>query len=160
MCIAFESSVINLIWNKKQSFTIWKFLTMSSTLAYYTQEYITQQKKFCRICSKSNFHKTICLFAIQGCDYHWDWADINYRIRSIAQVSWKLPRVLIVQLRMKLTYQLWLTRIGPKLFDPLGSILSENTKGGSITVLLSSCLTGLELAVWQMTILVFICKTD
>jgi hypothetical protein len=32
-----------------------------------------------------------------------------------------------------------------------------NTKGGSITVLLTSCLTGLESAVWQMTIFVFIC---
>jgi hypothetical protein len=31
-----------------------------------------------------------------------------------------------------------------------------NTKGGSITVLLTSCLTGLELAVWQLTIFVFI----
>jgi hypothetical protein len=35
-----------------------------------------------------------------------------------------------------------------------------NTKGGSITVLLTSCLTGLELAVRQLTIFVFICKTD
>jgi hypothetical protein len=33
-----------------------------------------------------------------------------------------------------------------------------NTKGGSITVPLTSCLTGLESAVWQMTIFVFICK--
>ncbi len=32
-------------------------------------------------------------------------------------------------------------------------------KGGSITVPLTSCLTGLESAVWQMTIFVFICKT-
>ncbi len=35
--------------------------------------------------------------------------------------------------------------------------LSGNTKGGSITVLLTSCLTGLESAVWQLTIFVFIC---
>jgi hypothetical protein len=35
-----------------------------------------------------------------------------------------------------------------------------NTKGGSITVPLTSCLTGLESAVWQLTFLVFICKTD
>ncbi len=35
-----------------------------------------------------------------------------------------------------------------------------NTKGGSITVLLTSCLTGLESAVLQMTIFVFIYKTD
>jgi hypothetical protein len=35
-----------------------------------------------------------------------------------------------------------------------------NTKGGSITVPLTSCLTGLESAVWQLTIFVFICKTD
>ncbi len=35
-----------------------------------------------------------------------------------------------------------------------------NTKGGSITVPLTSCLTGLESAVWQLTIFAFICKTD
>ncbi len=35
-----------------------------------------------------------------------------------------------------------------------------NTKKGSITVLLTSCLTGLESAVGLMTIFVFICKTD
>ncbi len=36
-------------------------------------------------------------------------------------------------------------------------ILSE---GGSITVLLTSCLAGLESAVWLLTIFIFICKTD
>ncbi len=35
-----------------------------------------------------------------------------------------------------------------------------NTEGGSITVPLTSCLTGLESAVWLLTIFVFICKTD
>jgi hypothetical protein len=35
-----------------------------------------------------------------------------------------------------------------------------NTKGGSIIVPLTSCLTGLESVVWQLTIFVFICKTD
>ncbi len=35
-----------------------------------------------------------------------------------------------------------------------------NAKGGSITVPLTSCLTGLESAAWQLTIFVFICKTD
>jgi hypothetical protein len=35
-----------------------------------------------------------------------------------------------------------------------------STKGGSITVPLTSCLTGLESAAWQVTIFVFICKTD
>jgi hypothetical protein len=35
-----------------------------------------------------------------------------------------------------------------------------NTKGGSITLLLTSCLTGLESDVGQLTIFVFICKTD
>jgi hypothetical protein len=39
-------------------------------------------------------------------------------------------------------------------------VLAGNTKGGSITVLLTSCLTGLESAVSLLTILVFICKTD
>ncbi len=33
-------------------------------------------------------------------------------------------------------------------------------KGGSIIVPLTSCLTGLESAVRQLTIFVFICKTD
>ncbi len=33
-------------------------------------------------------------------------------------------------------------------------------KGGSITVPLTSCLTGSELAVWQLTIFYFIFKTD
>ncbi len=33
-----------------------------------------------------------------------------------------------------------------------------NTKGGRFTVPLTSCLTGLESAVWQQTIFVFICK--
>jgi hypothetical protein len=35
-----------------------------------------------------------------------------------------------------------------------------NTKGGSITVPLTSCLTGLVSAVSQLTIFVFICETD
>jgi hypothetical protein len=35
-----------------------------------------------------------------------------------------------------------------------------NTKGGSITVPLTSCLTDLELVVWQLTSFVLICKTD
>ncbi len=37
---------------------------------------------------------------------------------------------------------------------------TRNTKGRSITVLLTFCLTGLESAVWPLTIFVFICKTD
>jgi hypothetical protein len=35
-----------------------------------------------------------------------------------------------------------------------------NTKGGSITVPLTSYLTGLESAEWQLSVFVFICKTD
>ncbi len=40
------------------------------------------------------------------------------------------------------------------------SIVQGNTKGGCITVPLTSCLTGLELAICQLKIFVFICKTD
>ncbi len=40
------------------------------------------------------------------------------------------------------------------------SLTAENTKGRSITVPLTSCLTGLESAVWLLTIFVYICKTD
>jgi len=35
-----------------------------------------------------------------------------------------------------------------------------NAKGGSVSVPLTYCLTGLESAAWQLTIFVFICKTD
>jgi hypothetical protein len=41
-----------------------------------------------------------------------------------------------------------------------GWVSPGNTKGGSITVPLTSCLTGLESAVKQLTIFVLICKTD
>jgi len=37
---------------------------------------------------------------------------------------------------------------------------TRNTKGGSITVPLTSSLNGLESAVWLLTIFVFICKTE
>ncbi len=37
-------------------------------------------------------------------------------------------------------------------------MLAGNTEGGTITVLLTSCLTGFESAVWQLTIFAFICK--
>jgi hypothetical protein len=55
------------------------------------------------------------------------------------------------------------------LFKPCSPILGYggngrpkpgNTKGGSITVLLTSCLTGLESAVCLLTNFVFICQTD
>jgi hypothetical protein len=39
-------------------------------------------------------------------------------------------------------------------------IKAGNTKGGSITVPLTFCLTGLESAVGQLTIILFICKMD
>jgi hypothetical protein len=38
--------------------------------------------------------------------------------------------------------------------------MAGNTKGGGITVPLTSSLTGLESAVRQLAIFVFICKTD
>ncbi len=44
------------------------------------------------------------------------------------------------------------------MISPL--VRAGNTIGGSITVLLTSCLTGLESAVWQLTIFVFIFQTD
>ncbi len=51
--------------------------------------------------------------------------------------------------------------IGYKTLAVVDNILQKpgNTEGGSITVLLTSCLTGLESAVCQLTIFVFICKT-
>ncbi len=38
--------------------------------------------------------------------------------------------------------------------------LAGNAKGESITILLTSCLAGLESAVRLLTVFVFICKTD
>jgi len=46
------------------------------------------------------------------------------------------------------------------LLEGEGLVQPGNTKGGSITVPLTSCLTGLESAVGLLTIFVFICKTD
>ncbi len=56
------------------------------------------------------------------------------------------------------TFQTLLTRL-PAVTSTTFN-LSGNTKGGSITVPLTSCLTGLESAVCQLTTFVFICKTD
>ncbi len=54
-----------------------------------------------------------------------------------------------------------LTTICTKFQVCLGVNLKPgNTKGGSITVPLTSCLTGLESAVWQLTIFAFSCKTE
>ncbi len=47
------------------------------------------------------------------------------------------------------------------LFDqPTSDCSNRNTKGGSNTVPLTSCLAGLESVVWLLTIFVFICKTE
>jgi len=40
------------------------------------------------------------------------------------------------------------------------NLLVQGREGGSITVPLTSCFTGLESAVRQLTIFVFICKTE
>jgi hypothetical protein len=40
------------------------------------------------------------------------------------------------------------------------NVYTGNTKGGSITVPLTFCLSGLELAVCQLAIFVFTCKID
>ncbi len=44
-------------------------------------------------------------------------------------------------------------------FYILQSAQSGNTKGGSITVLLISCLTGLDLSIFQIKTKIFICHT-
>ncbi len=56
--------------------------------------------------------------------------------------------------------KIWLDqdkRLAPKHLKSKG--ITGNPKGGSITVQLTSCFTGLESAVWQLTIFAFICKT-
>ncbi len=52
------------------------------------------------------------------------------------------------------------TKLSKNIFWSWLWVRPGNTKGGSITVPLTSCLTGLESAVWQLTIFLFICKTD
>ncbi len=72
----------------------------------------------------------------------------NNRIKTFLRVNFQLRLFYNCQHFTKLpTFTKWYN-------------LSGNTKGGSITVLLTSCLTGLESAVWQLTIFAFICKTD
>jgi hypothetical protein len=53
-----------------------------------------------------------------------------------------------------------LANLGYHPVPPHSILYTENSKGGSITVLLTSCLTGLESAVRQLMIFVFIYKTD
>ncbi len=54
----------------------------------------------------------------------------------------------------------WFGKISWSVFSIFLSAYPGNTKGGSVTVPLSSCLTTLESAVWQLKIFVFICKTE
>ncbi len=64
------------------------------------------------------------------------------------------PTVLVRQTRQAVR------AINQTIFPLMSMAIAGNTKGGSITVPLTSCLTGLESALWQQTIFVFICKTD
>jgi hypothetical protein len=61
---------------------------------------------------------------------------------------------------MELLKIIFAVHLNDTAFLPLADVKPEKTKGGSITVPLTSCLTGLESPVWQLTILVFICKTE
>ncbi len=71
--------------------------------------------------------------------------------------------VLITDLNVLLVWSL-LGLLAPcaqkEVFSLYCNVYPGNTKGGSITVHLTSCLTGLELAVRLLTIFVLICKTD
>ncbi len=79
------------------------------------------------------------------------WKDLAYKIEE-------------VNLRQK-SFMRWTTELKPEFVECLTNVsvwlpLSGNTKRGSITVPLTSCLTGLESAVWLLTIFVFIGKTE
>ncbi len=59
--------------------------------------------------------------------------------------------------------QVSLKHIVHGIMDPIyvsSIILPGTTKGRGISVPFTSCLTGLESSVWQLTKFVFICKTD
>ncbi len=68
-----------------------------------------------------------------------------------------LPLILLIHAWSE--YCLYTEKKTPKNLLPKRRYLLKQgiLKGGSITVLLTSCLTGLESAVWQLTIFVFIC---
>ncbi len=74
----------------------------------------------------------------------------NYRHKYSMHI---LTRLLIYQTHTKLVLSI-------KIHTHTHKLTPGNTKGGNITVLLTSCLTGLESAVLQLTIFVFISKMD
>ncbi len=78
--------------------------------------------------------------------------NVNYSTKSFIRVGQNL-----FWLSVKTFFSLYRLFQTFLLFIQQNTVINRpgNTKGGSITVLLTSCLTGFESAVWQLTIFVF-----
>ncbi len=76
------------------------------------------------------------------------------------KISGKVWQTLFWQLWVCRTWNFFIFISPTNLLHTFILALFKVLRQGSITVLLTSCLTGLESAVWQLTIFVFICKTD
>ncbi len=118
---------------------------------------------------------TLCLICCQirlGCKYLLKYFSFLHKIINwVVKIFYSLGTLCLkcCQMLLKLFDEvLCLGSVYTSDFEPrfvMSRVLSfplkpGNTKGGSITVLLTSFLTGLESAVWQLTIVVFICQRD
>jgi hypothetical protein len=72
--------------------------------------------------------------------------------------TWWLHHLSIVHIKILFAFHLKYSGFWPSVDVKWSG--AGNTKGGSITVLLTFCLTFLESAVWQLKIFLFICNTD
>ncbi len=79
----------------------------------------------------------------------WRFRSLNCDLKLFLFCAWHSE---------KLTKQFWCIIVS--MYIKFLFVKPGNTRGGSITVPLTSCLTCLESAAWQLTIFVFICKTD
>ncbi len=77
---------------------------------------------------------------------NWTINFFKVIIYSCSKISWPILKTLLGYKRKETHH--------------FGILEAGNTKRGSITVPLTSCLIGLESVVWQLTIFVFIGKTD
>ncbi len=86
-----------------------------------------------------------------------------WQIKTVVFLHWCLICAVLLWVPLKdalkyCSYQLAWTHSTLKVFLALSRLSPGNTKGGSITLPLTSCLTGLESAVRLLTIFVFIWK--
>ncbi len=108
----------------------WKKILSWSKMDRMQQVYICQNK-----------------LALKEAEFCWQGLVLSIRLVNkhlVAKLIFHFNKTFTVQAT---AYNKWMVKPG-------------NTKGGSITVPLTSCSTVLESAVWQQTIFVFICKAN